>query len=237
MQSKQLPGPVRSGGIAPTEAQRPGGGDGEREGTLCLPGGTGSSATSTARPALWARMASWYCYSGHGVRARLGKVPRGCPLPTGPPRTLTMRSCMRAFRWSPLVLAWAAATWYRSIRCSSASRRVRGGGGTSGPDGGKGEQGAGVRFSGISHKFPSLPTAQGARGLPGVEGTVLGAGGCGDGEGGSGGSWSEGREVRSSEGLAWGPPHTHPRLVCPEGGPQATSEGGGITSRRLGWAG
>lgn len=54
-------------------------------------------------------MASWYC--------------------------LTMRSCIRAFRWSPLLLAWAAATWYRSIRCSSASSRVLGGGGTSGVEG------------------------------------------------------------------------------------------------------
>lgn len=56
-------------------------------------------------------------------------------LPPGPPRTLTIRSCMRAFRWSPLALAWAAATWYRSIRCSSASRRVRGGRGTSEQEG------------------------------------------------------------------------------------------------------
>lgn len=38
---------------------------------------------------------------------------------------------------------------------------------------------------------------------------MLGAGGCGEGEGGSGGSWSEGREVQSSEGLAWGPPTPH----------------------------
>lgn len=32
--------------------------------THSLPGGTGSSATSTARPALWARIASWYCCRG-----------------------------------------------------------------------------------------------------------------------------------------------------------------------------
>lgn len=34
-----------------------------------LPGGTGSSATSTARPALWARMASWYCCREHRCQA------------------------------------------------------------------------------------------------------------------------------------------------------------------------
>ena len=42
-----------------------------------LPGGTGSSATSTARPALWARMASWYCYREHRCQGFLDKVSRG----------------------------------------------------------------------------------------------------------------------------------------------------------------
>lgn len=152
-------------------------------------------------------MASWYCCDGHSIRATWARSPGAVYLPTRPPRTLTMRSCMRAFRWSPLALAWAAAMWYRSIRCSSASRRVRGGGGTSGADRGGGRQRGHVKSLGKERlSCPGLPATQGSRSLPGVEGTVVGVGGCGGGDGGSGGSWSEGREVQSMRGLLGHPP-------------------------------
>lgn len=107
-----------------------------------------------------------------GVKAPWTWSPEAAHPPPQPPCTLTMRSCMRAFRWSPLVLAWAAATRYRSIRCSSASSRVRGGGGTSGPDGNRGLRVLEEKTVLSKSAHPECP-----RSLPGVDGTVAGVGG------------------------------------------------------------
>lgn len=129
----QLPKPVQSEGIAPAKAQRLEGGAGPTWGHWQL-SNIHSSASLVGSNGilvlLWGTQILGFPW--HGLQV-LPTHP-----PTQPPCTLTMRSCMRAFRWSPLVLAWAAAAWYRSIRCSSASRRVLGGGGTSGPSEGGG---------------------------------------------------------------------------------------------------
>lgn len=107
-----------------------------------------------------------------GVRAPWARSPEAAHPPPRHPCTLTMRSCIRAFRWSPLVLAWAAATQYRSIRCSSASSRVRGGEGTSGPDRNQGLRVLEEETVLSRSAHPECPSS-----LPGTEGTVAGVGG------------------------------------------------------------
>lgn len=148
--------------------------------------------------------------------------PGGLPgASTCPPHTLTIRSCMRAFRWSPLALAWAAAAWYRSIRCSRASRRFLGAWGTSGPEE-VGKTGSGRGKWALAR----LPTSKGLSGLPGLARVEAGVKGWAAGKGGSGDSWSADRAQLSEALPGYLGPHQNEQWEK-EGHRLASSPGGG----------
>lgn len=98
MCDNQLPETIQSEGIAPAKAQgwRVG-----NEGGAYLEAQAAPPRPQFGQPCgLGWRLD--IAAGNTGVRAR---SPGTANLSTWPPHTLTMRSCMRAFRWSPLVLA------------------------------------------------------------------------------------------------------------------------------------